>query len=43
MPVRGMERELVLAGCAHRVQRSLRPRVGIAVSGGIDAWRVYIR
>ena len=42
-PVRCMERGLVLAGCAHRVQRSLRQRVGIAICGGNDAWRVYVR
>ena len=32
-PVRCMELDLVLTGCAHRVQRSLRQRVGIAVCG----------
>ncbi|SVE24663.1 uncharacterized protein METZ01_LOCUS477517 [marine metagenome] len=38
-----MELDLVLTGCAHRVQRSLRQRVGIAICGGNDAWRVYVR
>ena len=42
-PVRCMELDLVLTGCAHRVQRSLRQRVGIAICGGNDAWRVYVR
>ena len=38
-----MELDLVLTGCAYRVQRSLRQRVVIAICGGNDAWRVYVR
>ena len=42
-PTRAMERDLVLTGCAHRVQRSLRQRGSIAICGENDAWRVYVR